>query len=129
LLLNRSQYPFLENWSILYLIGLALPFAGVLATVFAMGRSARFQRIYLQLLGVVMCYSAFSDTDYIFHYPGLPNGLYSDTRVLAGLLAGGPENVGYPFFFLIAASVATVNAGVLIWGFLTAFRELAPAKD
>ena len=121
--MSSNTYPLLAQWHAAHLLGLALPVTLILASIFVMRASDAWQRLVLQCLGIVMCYSAFSDTSYIFQYEALRNGMYSDAREFAALFS--PFSVqGLPWlvFVFFAALIAILNFALLGVGVLRALR-------
>ncbi len=122
LFLDRARHAMLGDWSPSNLLMALLPAAAALFTIKMMSFSDRWQRFYLQALGVLMCFSGFSDTRYIFQYAQLPNGMYSDTRVAASLFWGAPESVPFWLFFFAATVISALNLGLMFWGGYRALR-------
>ncbi|BBB62683.1 hypothetical protein UNDKW_4410 [Undibacterium sp. KW1] len=126
LFMSSSTYPILAQWHATHLLGLILPVSLILMTVMLMRASDAWQRLVLQCLGIVMCYSAFSDTSYIFQYEALRNGMYSDAREFAALFS--PFSVqGLPWlvFVFFAALIAVLNFALLGLGVGRALRKPA----
>ncbi|MFZ6679303.1 M50 family metallopeptidase [Undibacterium sp. Tian12W] len=124
--MSSSTYPILAQWHATHLLGLILPISLILMTVMLMRASDAWQRLVLQCLGIVMCYSAFSDTSYIFQYEALRNGMYSDAREFAALFS--PFSVqGLPWlvFVFFAALIAVLNFALLGLGVGRALRKPA----
>ena len=125
--LADSAYPPLQQWSWFHLAGLVVPLLAMAALYVLSKRSDQVQRLALQLLGILMCYSGFSDTSYIFRYRILPGGGYSDVRVLASTFWTSVESVPFLLFFLTAIAVSLANFGLMYWGTLRALQS-PPAK-
>lgn len=124
LFLSSDHYPELQNWQLTYLIALVVPGGAGLATLLMQRLGERWQRLYLQVLGILMCYSAFSDWRYILKYDVLNNGLYSDSRVLGSLFwPGGPERLPQFAFVVIAGFVCLANFSLLFWGVHKALKS------
>ncbi|MDJ0841602.1 MAG: M50 family metallopeptidase [Acidobacteriota bacterium] len=121
--LSAEQYPLLQNWSAGSLIALVIPVGGAAVTFFLMRLGDALQRLYLQMLGILMCYSGYSDTAYIFRFEQLDNGLYSDTRMLASLLGPSPENVPQMLFVIVAGGISVLNFGLMFWGTWRALKH------
>ncbi len=113
----------LQNWNVGYLISAVIPGGMIWLTLLMKRFSEKAQRFYVQILGILICYSGFSDTRYIFHYEQLSNGLYSDVRVLASLVWTSPESVPFWLFACTATVVAALNVGLMLWGVLSALRR------
>lgn len=112
------------DWSIVYLLALVVPIGGIGAIILAMRVREQFQRIFVQILGITMCYSAFSDTRYIMHFEPLGNGLYSDSRVFAGLLwPGGPDTLPWVVFLVVAIGISLANIALMAWGTWRALKK------
>ena len=116
LFLSAEQYPHLENWSVGLLVSLVIPVGGLVATILVMRFKEVVQRLYLQMLGILMCYSGYADTSYIFRYEQLDNGMFSDARVVASLLGPSPENVPFVLFVIVAGGISVLNFGLMLWG-------------
>jgi len=124
LFLSRASYPLLDSWHVGYLVSLVIPGTAAFLSwkVTAYGQGA--QRFYVQLIGILMCYSGFSDWRYIFYYEQLPNKLYSDSRTFAAIFwPGGPESVPYWLFFVTAAGIMVFNLGLMVWGVWRALKS------
>ncbi len=124
LFLSSEAYPGLENWHMGYLVSVSLP----IGAAFLFWKIAAFgegvQRFFVQFMGILMCYSGFSDWRYIFMFDQLPNGLYSDSRAFASMFwPGGPESVPYWLFFATAAGIMVFNLGLMIWGAWRALKS------
>lgn len=111
------------GWSVSKLSGAILPLVGLIAVGWLLQNHQSLQRLGIQILGVVMCFAAYSDTQYIFRYAPLPNGMLSDSRELAGLFWFSAEGVPRWLFWLVALGVTVLNFGLLIWGI---WRALQP---
>jgi len=112
-----------EGWGIGDLVAVVVPLGGGLITVFMLRFQDMVQRLYVQLLGILMCYSGYSDTAYIFRFEQLPNGLYSDARVVASLFWTSPAAVPYPLFAVTAVGITVINFALMAWGARRAFRD------
>ena len=121
--LQEQENPLLSEWRAGYLVSLMIPGLGFAFTLAVIRRTERVQRFAIQLLGILMCYSGYSDTSYIFEYDPLPNGLYSDARVLASLLGPAPENVPRWLFILTATGISVLNFGCMFFGAGRALRR------
>lgn len=112
-----------QGWSPRYLISAIVP-GGMFWLTLSMRRfSEKTQRFYVQILGILICYSGFSDTRYIFHYERLSNGLFSDVRVLASLVWTNAESVPFWLFVFTASLVAVLNVGMMLWGVWSAMNH------
>ena len=111
-----------QGWSPIYLVSMILPGAAAFITVKIIKMSDTIQRGWVQFLGILMCYSGFSDTHYIFRYEPLPNNMFSDARAFAGLFWTGPENVPYLIFLIAAIFISVLNIGLMAWGVHRAFK-------
>jgi hypothetical protein len=117
LLLSGREYPLLQQWQFSYLLALIVPVSAAALIVIILRQSDAWQRMVLQVLGIVMCYSAFSDTSYIFQYATLRNGMFSDTRVFTALFwPGGPADVPWLAFAIVAILICLMNFALLALG-------------
>lgn len=124
LFLSESTVPAVASWSPIYLLGALIPAGGAVLTLFARTGTESVRRVYLQFMGVILCFSAFSDTHYIFHYAPLGDGLFSDARVFASLVwPGGPEDVPLLVFVVTSSLISLANFALLSWG---TYRALKP---
>lgn len=121
--MSAQTYPFLNEWSSRFLLSLVIPVGGILITWFLMKQGDLVQRLYMQLLGILMLYSGYSDTSYVFMYEQLDNGLYSDSRMVASLLWGSPESVPYWMFVIVAGGITVINMGLIGYGVWRAVRK------
>lgn len=123
--LSRADNPLLTQWHVSHLLALLLPLSVVAGIVILLRRGAdTVQRLVLQLLGIVMCYSAFSDTRYIFQYAALRNGMYSDMRVFASLfLPFSAQNLPWLAFIFFAVAIGAMNFALLAAGVAHALRS------
>ena len=115
-----------SHWSPGMLVAVVVPGFALLITLTVRTWRGGLQRLFLQVFGILMCFSAFSDTDYIFRYEQLPNGLFSDARVFASLLWGPAESVPYWLFLLVAVAISCLNFFFMILG---AWRALVLESD
>lgn len=130
LFLSPTAVPALTSWSPAYLLGILIPAGAAVVTLYARTGTESVRRVYLQFLGVLLCYSAFSDTHYIFHYAPLAEGLFSDARVCASLFwPGGPEDVPLVVFGIVASLISLANFALLTWGAYRAFKPKQPAAN
>lgn len=117
LFLSQAVYPNLADWHVGYLVSLVIPGLGAFLAWKVMAFTEATQRFFLQFMGILMCYSGFSDWRYIFMYEPIGNGLYSDSRAFAALFwPGGPEGVPYWLFWITAAGIMVFNLGLMVWG-------------
>ncbi|MFZ6873741.1 M50 family metallopeptidase [Undibacterium sp. Di27W] len=124
LFMSSSDYPLLRQWHVLHLLALVLPVTLILAMVYLLRASDAWQRLVLQCLGIVLCYSAFSDTSYIFRYEVLHNGGFSDARVFAALFSPfSVQNLPWLIFALYAGLIALLNFALLGLGVMRALRQ------
>lgn len=123
LFLSEASYPHLANWNMFLLISAFIPGGAALVTYKIRKLSDKGQRIYLQVMGIFMCYSGFSDTHYIFRYEPLGNGLYSDARVVASTFWPSVESVPFWLFVITAVFISAMNFGLMIWGVHRALKE------
>lgn len=121
--------PLLERWSIFYLITILVPLTLLLTTLKFMQFSQRAQRYFVQFLGVVSCLAGFSSNSYIFMYQQLPNGGYSDARMVAGTFWTGPETVPFAWFMVFSSIIAGLNIGLVLYGTWLALRPTRQAKE
>ncbi len=130
LFLSPAEVVARSSWSAAYLLGLFIPGGAAVVTLYARTGTESVRRVYLQFLGVLLCYSAFSDTNYIFHYAPLGEGMFSDARVCASLLwPGGPEDVPLVVFGVVATLISLANFALLGWGAYRAFKTRAAASS
>jgi len=122
LFLSRAQFPMLADWSPVNLFIALLLAAAAFLTWKLTSLPDQAQRFFLQGLGILMCFSGFSDTRYIFMYERLPNGMYSDSRMVASLFWGSPESTPFILFFITAAAISLLNLGLMFWGVYRAIR-------
>ena len=115
LFLSEADFPLLQQWELSSLINILLPLSLLLICWRLLSASELAQRFFLQVMGILMCYSGYSDTRYIFRYEPLSNGLYSDVRVLASSFGPSPENVPFFLFVMVAIFVSLLNFGLMIW--------------
>jgi len=124
LFLSAEANPMLSGWSARFLFALLVPGLALILNFLMLRLSTFFQRFYLQLLGVLMCYSGYSDTRYIFMYEPLPNGLFSDARVVASLVSWySPEQVPRLWFIAAAVLISILNFALMFWGVRRALRN------
>ncbi|MFZ6656958.1 M50 family metallopeptidase [Undibacterium sp. TJN19] len=114
LLLSGREYSLLQQWQFSYLLALIVPVSAGALIIAILRQTDAWQRMVLQVLGIVMCYSAFSDSSYIFQYAPLRNGMFSDARVFTSLfLPGGPADVPWLAFIIVAALICVMNFALL----------------
>ena len=123
LFLSSTTYPSLRDWGIGDMVAVVIPLGGAIITFLLLRFGELYQRLYLQVLGILMCYSGYSDVGYIFRFQQLDNGLYSDARVFAGLFWGGPESVPFWLFVITSTGITVVNFALMGWGVHRAFRD------
>lgn len=111
-----------SDWSFFYLLSVIWPILGIFLTYYAF-QHERWGRLYLQIFGLILCFAAFSDTEYFLLYESFGDGMYSDVRVLAGLIIGGPENVPRIWFTIAALSVSLANFLFLFLGARQALKS------
>lgn len=104
------------HWSVGKLMALVVPLGALACIWFLFKMQPSIQRLSLQVFGVIMCYAAYSDTQYIFRYAALPNGMFSDSRELAGMFWMSAEAVPRWLFWLVAISISLLNFGLMLWG-------------
>lgn len=123
--LSGAANPLLAHWHVSHLLALILPLAVVASIVALLWRASdSLQRLVLQLFGIVMCYSAFSDTSYIFQYEVLRNGMYSDARVFASLfLPFSVQGLPWLAFVFFAVLIGVMNFALLALGVTRALRN------
>ncbi len=122
--MSSGTYPILAQWHVTHLLGLILPLSLILMSVLAMRAPDAWQRLVLQCLGIVMCYSAFSDTSYIFQYEALRNGMYSDAREFAALFSPfSVQSLPWLVFVFFAALIALLNFALLGLGVARSLRK------
>ena len=126
LFLPVENYPLLRNWSPVMLISVVVPGIGALITYKMLRVRDDLQRFYLQVLGVLMCYSAYSDTSYIFMYEPLANGMFSDARLLASYFWTSPETVPFMIFVITATGISILNFALMGWG---VWRAIKPDRS
>jgi len=114
------------GWSVFKLSGLVLPGVCLIGIWYVFRANASIQRLAIQCLGVVMCFAAYSDTRYIFQYASLPNGMFSDSRELAGLFWISAEAVPRWLFWLVAMGISLLNFALLGWGVWRALQVKTP---
>ena len=123
LFLGNHAHPYLTQWSAFHLLSASIPAAMIWVTLAIMRGSENVQRFFLQIMGILMCYSGYSDTSYIFHYEPLSNGLYSDARVLASTFWTSVETVPFPLFVVTASVISVLNLGLMAWGTYAALKR------
>ncbi len=124
LVLSSADNAPLMQWHASHLLALALPVSLIVATLILLRATDASQRLVLQLLGIVMCYSAFSDTSYIFQYEVLRNGMYSDARVFASLFTPfSVQALPWLVFIIFAVVIAALNFALLGLGVTRALRQ------
>ncbi|MFZ6769385.1 hypothetical protein ACO0LM_20230 [Undibacterium sp. Di26W] len=120
--MSTADYPLLAQWHTTHLLALLLPVLMMMACLFLLRAADAWQRLALQVLGIIMCYSAFSDTSYIFQYAALGNGMYSDARVFASLFlpfdAQALPWLAFVFFALLIGVLNFVLLGLGVKGAL-----------
>ena len=121
--LSVEANPLLAEWSPGLLLGAIVPVTGGAITLLCLRLNEVYQRLYLQIVGILMCYAGFSDTSYIFMYEPLGNGMYSDARVVASLFWSSPENVSRLWFVVTAAGISALNFGLMLWGTWRALKK------
>lgn len=104
------------DWTPLRLAAILVPGIGLLGIWYLLKLGPGIQRLAIQVLGVVMCYAAYSDTRYIFRYAVLPNGMYSDSRELAGIFWTSAAAAPRWLFWVIAMGISLLNFGLMAWG-------------
>lgn len=109
------------GWTPLHLLMTPFPLAVLLVLYKSLKAPLGRQLLIFQLLVLLVCFSAFSSTGYIFMYEVLPNGLRSDTYQVANLFWAGQEPPRW-FFNLFAWGIAGVNLGLLVIGLLRAVK-------
>ncbi|MCH8620430.1 M50 family metallopeptidase [Undibacterium sp. TS12] len=123
LMLGGANDALLAQWHVSHLLALLLPVSMIAALLFLLRMPDSLQRLVLQLLGIVMCYAAFSDTSYIFRYEALPNGMYSDARVFASLfLPFSAQSIPWLVFVFFALLIACLNFALLALGVTRALK-------
>ena len=134
LFLSSSQIPDLQQWSSKYLLSLVIPGTAALLSFRLLASTPGAQRYFLQILGILMCYSGFSDRSYIFRFQPLNQellvnapqsaALFSDSRVVASLFwPGGPASVPFVVFFITATVICILNFALLFWGIYGALKK------
>ncbi len=119
--MSSSDYPLLAQWRVAHLLALLLPVVLMVACLYLLRATDARQRLALQVLGIVMCYSAFSDTSYIFQYEALRNGMYSDARVFASLfLPFSVQALPWLAFVFFALLISVLNFALLGLGVMRA---------
>lgn len=119
--MSSADFPLLAQWKVTHLLAVALPVLLMMACLFLLRATDAWQRLALQVLGIVMCYSAFSDTSYIFQYEALRNGMYSDARVFASLfLPFSVQTLPWLAFVFFALLIGLLNFALLGLGVMRA---------
>jgi len=106
----------LYQWSPIRLGAILVPGLGLFGLWYLFKMGPGIQRLAIQVLGVVMCYAAYSDTRYIFRYAVLPNGMYSDSRELAGIFWTSAAAAPRWLFWVIALAISVLNFSLMAWG-------------
>ena len=129
LFLSEARYGLLDQWQPMMLVSMVVPGGAAILSYKLMSFSDKIQRLYLQILGILMCYSGYSDTHYIFRYEPLGNGMYSDARMVAALFWPDAASVPYPLFLIVATAITVLNFGLMAWGVWRAVSGPGRAKE
>lgn len=123
LFLPSSRLPAGIGFTFTQLFALLVPLSCIAVILHSFKMRTKYQRLILQVSGILSCFSGYSDNRYIFHYPALGPDLYSDAREVAGsVFLVGAANVPYSLFFVVACGISLVNFGLLFWGLYTIYK-------
>lgn len=123
LFLPSNRLPAGISFTFTQFFALLVPLGCIAIILRSFSMRAKYQRLILQVSGVLSCFSGYSDTRYIFHYPPLGPNLYSDAREVAGsVFLVGAANVPYSLFLVVACGISLVNFCLLFWGLYTIYK-------